>query len=360
MKSVSLIIICLLSFHYFDLHFSNERNNNLKKDTKNQQRLDLNNNVPLPFNCSTSQRDAQRGRISFEESCCPSSSFLNLLYETAFRCSDVLILNVGANKGYVLAELLFIFAPRAKIGPIQLGHLIENYGVSLEDFSGCGVCNDCKHNPSSSSAAACSIHPRIILHAFEPLPANVHLLKMTIEPLINSVENLSLTVHSKAIIGDANIKTVPFENCGIGIEWCSIKSAGGGNTINVEAASLDSWAAANLASDDVIDLLFVDAEGYDPDVLRGAHSLFSSGRVRVFQFEYHGINVWTTTTLESVISFLSELGYSCFLVGRAFNSVLLTGCFDPTSMEKKQWSNVLCVRRNEYSALATLYAMSGL
>ena len=300
---------------------------------------------------------------------------MNLLYETAIGCGrDALVVNVGANKGYVLAELVSIFAPQAGIGPIRLGEAYEEFGLTLNHFTGCGVCADCREDPAPSSAVMCvaaagggggsvggALLAQLTLHAFEPMPDNIHLLRSVVEPLLAIADGVSLKVHAAAVVSDAaRVKSVPFQNCKRGEEACSISSAAGSNTVDVPTASLDLWAERELKGGAVIDLLFVDAEGYDPDVIRGASALLRSGRVRILEFEYHGVNLWEIQSLDGVVTALDWQGYSCFLIGRASNAVLLTGCFEPASMEKKAWSNVLCVRRSENATLAALMAMTAI
>lgn len=318
--------------------------------------------VALARTCSSAERDAQRDRINFSESRCPSSTFISLIYETAIGCRDAVVVNVGANKGYVISEIAAIFAPQANVNPKRLGSAIHNFGLSLNNYSGCGVCNDCRSEPDASSASKCLGKPaHIAIHAFEPVPATVLLLRTALVPLLAEAPDISFTLHAAAVVRSAEItKSVPFEDCRHGDEVCSIKLVAGTKTVQVPTASLDLWASNELGNGVVIDLLLIDAEGYDPDVIRGAHSLLNSGRVRILQFEYNSGNLWETETLESTVSALDWHGYSCFLIGRASNAVLLTGCFEPHSMEKKAWSNVLCVRRSENATIAALISLTAL
>ena len=309
------------------------------------------------------ERDAQRTRISFSESRCPSSSFLNLVYETAIGCGhSTTFVNVGANKGYVVSEIVSIFAPHAHVGPVRLGAALHAYGLSLSNYTGCGVCEDCRSDPEPSSASLCNTpRAQLSIHAFEPVPETVLLLQSVLLPLLSGVEGVTFTLHAAAVVRDAeSVTSVPFEVCTRGAEVCSIKPVSGGSTVNVPTASLDRWAASDLKNNESIDLLLIDAEGYDPDVLRGAHALLNSARVRILMFEYNSGNQWETESLESMISVLDWHGYTCFLIGRTTSVVLLTGCFEPSSMEMRAWSNILCVRRNEVRTIEALMALTAL
>ena len=317
---------------------------------------------PAARKCSAADREAQRGRISFGESQCPSSSFLNVIYETAVGCGrDALIVNVGANKGYVVAEVLAIFAPYAHVGPLRLGEAIARSGLQFNEKTGCGICDDCRSNPAASSAASCPGLPaRVVVHAFEPVPDNVNIIRTQLEPMLAHVEDVSFTLHAVAVVRDATtVASVPFSNCRGGGEGCSIQSAANADTVDVPTASLDLWARRELNAA-VIDLLLIDAEGFDPEVMRGADMLLRSGRVRILQFEYHGVNHWGSESLEDMVATLDARHFSCFLIGRERSAVLLTGCFEPATMEKKTWSNVLCVLRSERITLEALMKMTAL
>jgi FkbM family methyltransferase len=63
-----------------------------------------------------------------------------------------------------------------------------------------------------------------------------------------------------------------------------------------------------------IDLIKVDAEGYDLHVLRGASRLLSSQRVGFIQFEYNASWSLAGSTLAAAISYLNSAGYSVFLL----------------------------------------------
>ena len=323
--------------------------------------------APPARRCSAADRDLQRGSIdsNLNMSHCPSSDFLNLVYEAAFGCGrDALVVNVGANKGYLIAELVAIFAPRATVGPKRLGLAIQESGLMESFQSLCGVCWDCMSDPAPSSAVSCAGRAaHLTVHAFEPLPANVHLLRTVLEPMLAeaAVDVVSFTLHAAAVVRDAAaVPSVHFPDCATGIENCFIQKESSGKTVNVPTASLDLWARRELGRAGVIDLLFIDAEGFDPDVIRGADELLRAGRVRILQFENHAINLWRDESLEAMVDSLNERGYSCFLIGARASTTLLTACFEPALMNRKVWSNVLCIRRSERETLAAFLALTKL
>ncbi len=99
-----------------------------------------------------------------------------------------------------------------------------------------------------------------------------------------------------------------------------------------------------------IDVLAIDTEGLDPEVIDGAAGMLAAHRVKLLEFEYHGMRAWKTRSLESVVATLSGHGYDCFLAQHA-SLLQLTNCWD-LSYEFKDWSNVLCVLRANSALLS--------
>jgi len=109
--------------------------------------------------------------------------------------------------------------------------------------------------------------------------------------------------------------------------------------VEVEVLTLDGFFSKPL----MIHFLKIDAEGYDPLVLRGARSLLKRKRVKFIVFEYgihwgraaHGIS------LQAAVMELFRLGYGCFLMTRA----ALIPLFDQWWQEgyaANDWANVFC------------------
>lgn len=63
-----------------------------------------------------------------------------------------------------------------------------------------------------------------------------------------------------------------------------------------------------------VDLLKVDAEGYDLSVLRGARRLFAENRVRFVQWEYSDAWIPGGGTLAAALAYLNEYGYRSLLL----------------------------------------------
>lgn len=65
-----------------------------------------------------------------------------------------------------------------------------------------------------------------------------------------------------------------------------------------------------------IDLLKIDAEGYDMRVMAGAEGLFRDGRIGAVQFEYNRGWQLAGDTLFSAMQFLQRFGYEVFVLKR--------------------------------------------
>ena len=62
------------------------------------------------------------------------------------------------------------------------------------------------------------------------------------------------------------------------------------------------------------------------------------------------MRAWKTRSLEGVVETLNGYGYDCYLA-QHFMLLQLTGCWD-AAYEFKDWSNVLCVPRDNTALLA--------
>jgi FkbM family methyltransferase len=89
-------------------------------------------------------------------------------------------------------------------------------------------------------------------------------------------------------------------------------SGEGSSLRRVRVTTLD----AELAHRNIerVDLLKIDAEGYDFEVLRGARKALRDQRVDVIQFEYNRPWASAGATLAGAITFLGECGYRTYLL----------------------------------------------
>lgn len=91
--------------------------------------------------------------------------------------------------------------------------------------------------------------------------------------------------------------------------------------------------------------LKIDVEGYEDEVLFTGKNLLASGKIKYIYFEYHRIyNINCKTACSSLVSFLEQYGYHCYLVGR-FKIIRITkGCF--ITMDQQKLAHVVAIKEN--------------
>jgi len=120
----------------------------------------------------------------------------------------------------------------------------------------------------------------------------------------------------EAAVGDAPGELPFFEepNAGKGSSLVPQFNRNPGTMRGVEVTTLDAELAR--AGWERIDLLKIDAEGYDLRVLRGARGLLEAQRIRVLQFEYNRAWQAAGDTLSAAYSLLQSHGYQVYLLKR--------------------------------------------
>ena len=85
-----------------------------------------------------------------------------------------------------------------------------------------------------------------------------------------------------------------------------------GTVVDVRLVRLDE-----VLTDDEVDILKIDAEGFDPVVIRGASGLLARQRIGVLQFEYSHLYIRSRSYLFDVFEMAAEAGYKVALLTRA-------------------------------------------
>ena len=315
-------------------------------------------------------------------------------------CRDLLAVDVGANKGYLLAHWLDLWRPDLAVTPASLYRRITAPPLAgfVEAKYACGACSDCQtgHTGTRSSplcvlpgvaaaaaaaapaAAAPPPPPSLTLYAIEPVPSNVRILQEGLLAHVTEATGgpglggVALHVEALAMVGSSATTSVQFGVCPPGHEVCGVKrehvpgETGGGPgayevaTVNVTAMTLDAWAEAHgllggegAAAARKIDVLAVDTEGLDALVLAGGARLLAARQVRVLLFEYHQFRAWSTSLLEDVVANLDNFGMDCYLLQQKL-ALRLTGSCWHAAFEFRYWSNVMCVLREEEAMAAAL------
>ena len=321
--------------------------------------------IPEPFTCTEAQTLNQVKLLRTVESRCPGTDWWVGFMESAMTCSPVVVVNIGANKGYSLASFLDLFRPELGITPAAVGPLVRDTGAGAP----CGACNDCEagHIPRRQGRACFlpsgervpSTYFPVAIFGVEPIPGNIAIINKGVHKLFQEKStpdmNATLSIHRFAAVGNEDIQTVPFGQCPPGIEGCGVEEEGTVGKVTswnpeyrvvieeVPATTVDSLSARLGIEADFIDILAIDAEGLDPEILDGAYIMLADNLIKVVEFEYHHQRAWKTRNLKDVVESMSNFGYDCFLA-QSTTFIRLTGCWDP-AYEFKDWSNVICVVR---------------
>ncbi|CAF3635852.1 unnamed protein product [Adineta steineri] len=250
-----------------------------------------------------------------------------------------LLFDVGSNKGYVLAAWKSIWSPQNGVNQRSLGKYLSEKLL----LSDCGVCNDC-NEPLLSTKVNISRHMNVSveIHAFEPQLSNYGILHQ-VQKWTNDTY---LYVHNLAISNHTG--TAVLLKCGRGGEACGL-------TVEKNLTDTERFLLVNVTTLDtfvqkfqiteIIDILKIDTEGYDPLVLTGANLIFKRQQIRLLIFEHHHVGFWASIHLRDVVENLDSKGYTCYMFGKT-GLIRITRCWSSLFAEKR-WSNVLCVLRND-------------
>ena len=268
----------------------------------------------------------------------------------AAPASDPLIMvNIGANKGYGVVNVLSLWRPDLGINPASWHAALVDQYPAVEGYALCGVCNDCMESGDRKGEPG-PASPTITVHAVEPLPTNVPLLRK-LQLRAKAAKRVTMFVHPGAVGPSAEAPL--FFNAStclqVGREDCILSTKDGPYVQAVTTWSLASFVAEHRL--DHIDFLMIDTEGYDGAILLNSVDFLKARIARMIEFEYHRIGTWGPSSdkvqLKQVVDTMDAAGYSCYLQGKDGKLVDLTGtCWSP-AYEMYTWSNVLCPLRGD-------------
>lgn len=327
-----------------------------------------------PYVCSPALSRLQVSSLVVGESACPGHMWWPAFISAALTCKPIVIVNIGANKGYSLASFVDFFAPETGVTPFSISSRVQaEVPNDWRDFP-CGACNDCKigHVPEkwsrkclleSGDVVPATYFP-LELHGIDPIPGNIKVCNKGVVAMVqeSGVANVTVKMHHYAAVGNPHVKFVPFGNCPPGSETCGVEGEGTVgkiksdfpgrffDIIEVPAITVDTLKERSGIDPNSIDVLAIDTEGMDAEVLDGAMKTIHKRGVKILEIEYNGMRAWANRSLEGVVDILSEVGYDCFFAQHA-SFIRLTGCWEP-EYEHKMWSNAICVLRSNTGLLA--------
>ena len=288
---------------------------------------------------------------------CPDESWARTHFEKIIRgneSSPFLGVNVGCNKGLDAIEMARLLSQDPRIS-------VKDWNKAMGDAKAKPVCGVPKDQPLANSASSLGT-----VHCIEPVSSTVKDLKKALREL--HYED-SIVVTQAAATNYTG--TVRFPNSvDSGAEGSSLKDCEAGSSsegcAEIPAYTLDDYLrehsvnSGGAASNSIhsgaaspIDMLLIDAEGFDHEVLQGASETLK--RVRYLLFEVHLVGNWMSHSLVETVETILE-DFTCYWAGK--NRLWrITNCLNETIAdlyEYKSWSNVACVHRREIELTAIM------
>lgn len=256
---------------------------------------------------------------------------------------ELVMINVGANKGYNLAEWMQRYSS-ADVSNKQWHSLMMKRADPPCALQCCGVCLICHRKRMQQRASA-----QLRLHAFELQPSNERLLRQLV-----ALSNAPVEVHAQAV---SNASGVVFtRDSGVpGYESVSaMRSPRGAKSLVRNVTTIDAFLAARGIGR--VGLVSIDTEGWDAFVMRGMEGALRARRVDAVEFEY--TRAWKPHLGERALAehlrWLDGVGYTCFWQGnRGALAQANGGCWRDTYHERisHRWSNLVCTARDDLVAL---------
>ena len=121
---------------------------------------------------------------------------------------------------------------------------------------------------------------------------------------------------------------------------------GGVSVVDVPALTVDAVAERRGRP---VEVLLIDAEGHDPNVMKGAARTLASGTIGYLEFEVNNAGAWKFTSLNDTVVELDHSGFDCFWAGKS-HLFLITRCWHAAYENRggsfgSVWGNVVCAHR---------------
>lgn len=279
---------------------------------------------------------------------CPSDAWHDRvapLLAAGANGGELVMLNVGANKGFNLAEWMQRYTA-ADVSNKKWHQLMMKRADPPCALQCCGVCLVCHRTRMKQTASA-----RLQLHAFELQPSNERLLRQLV-----ALGGAPVEVHGAAVSNASGV--VYTHDAGApGYESVSALRAPRGRgrrAIVRNVTTIDDFMRTRGI--ERVALVSIDTEGWDAFVMRGMSRALERKAVDLFEFEY--TRAWKPHLGEHALAghlrWLDQVGYTCFWQGnRGALAQANAGCWreEDHSRISHRWSNLVCTHRPDLLAV---------
>jgi FkbM family methyltransferase len=209
----------------------------------------------------------------------------------------------------VLGFRCFVYANETVGRSLALGHRFESLETDFfrRNIRPTDVCFDVGANTGYFTTLFSALATRGSVHAFEPVPANAHLLAASVE-----CNRFTWTKVNASAVG-AQCGTATFART-LDSAYSSLRDTGRDpvmGTYEVEITTIDAYAAREMLPR--IDVIKVDVEGAEGDVALGAKAILSdpARRPRLVMLELVEQNQAAFgQSAVSVVQFMASVGYA--------------------------------------------------
>lgn len=262
---------------------------------------------------------------------------------------NIYFLHHSFNKGYNFAGWMDGWTPELKVTRDVWFQEIMSRMPNQNKNVNCGMCGDCVRDDTIEySELKHANYQDLRLIGLDLNQVNVQLVNEIMDAMKtkhlpeNNYFGQIPQVHVVHAAGSSEDAWKDVMNCGKGtFEGCSIfdpkmhnekvKSANKTAFLTVDTVyktitkslthSPESPASVlnaipKVKSRQPIDILLIDAEGYDADVLQGARRVIKKNLVRVIIFEYHKYCPWPKYSLSAIVERFADNNYVCYFEGQ--------------------------------------------
>mmetsp|Transcript_15217 Transcript_15217/g.22414 ORF Transcript_15217/g.22414 Transcript_15217/m.22414 type:complete len:323 (-) Transcript_15217:179-1147(-) len=278
---------------------------------------------------------------------CPLRNWIPIMLRESTHFDNITVVIIGCNKGDDFISLMNAFSGNEEYNIVEYVKRLEQSKVT---------------NFACGKAATKVMLPGQTLrptqgYCIEPMKSTFNV----VENIMNDMKLDMNSVHLIRAAIDAFPGIVDFPNDSAGKEYLGLGHTAAdlsknGTMVSTNVTNLDVLFMEHQIN--YVDFLSIDAEGYDSQVIIGMLKVLAFKKIRFLEFEYHKVGSWANADLKMILEILDEFGFDCFWQGNFGQLWRATGCWTPTHSQRRYWSNIVCVNRNEKNAHKEMVEMS--